>query len=278
MKNKALKGTLVASLAIAIFSYIFLCFDVKQLLESCKLLSDIHLERDNWLSVFLSIFAILTSLYTALVANNLSVFSFQSLLTASVRKTKFRATEQSKILLEDDVLSVGNREWKFFSCEDFYKFEFEVDNCFSPLLTYELENITLKIKDTTEILTGVICPEISTSNDSTMTLLVSSEKEPLKVHILPCLADHDLFPVSNFSKARLDMIFKIGMKKPNQTQYMQMILFLNKNEDGFVIENSIVKLLTKREKKKAEKKKNLRHRIQKLLKYIKYLGDSYVQS
>lgn len=280
MKNKALRGTFIASFAIAIFSYIFLCFDVQKLLKSSELLSDIHLERDNWLSVFLSIFAILTSLYTALVANNLSVFSFQSLLTVCVRKSSFSVTEQSPILLRDEVLSVKKRRRQFFLCEDLYKLEFELENCFSPLLTYELENITLKIKDTTEIITGVICPEISTSNESTVTLLISSEKETNSVRILPSFADPELFPYSDFSKAKIDMIFKISMKKPNHTQYMQIVLFLNKEGKGYTIENSIVRLLTKREKKKVEKKKSVIHRVKNWFKYyIKlYLGDRHVQS
>lgn len=255
MKNKAFIYTLFAGFLISALSFFFLWYDFNCLNEN-GWYTALYLERDNWLAIFLSVAAILTSLYTALVANNLSDISFKSFLLAAVKDDYFEVVQLFDYGLIRDVLSEKRQFQKF---EKFYKLEFNVENCFVPILKYELEHIAATIGPKTEILNGFICPEVGNYTNKSMPLFICSNTKDEQVQILPLLANPKMFPQARFGNAKIEMVFKINMRKPSNTQYMQFVLYLQKTEGLYRIKNSSVQLLTKREAKRiidAEKKNN----------------------
>ncbi len=255
MKNKAFIYTLFAGIIISVLSFIFLWRDF-DFLNEFEWYTTLHFERDNWLAIFLSVAAILASLYTALVANNLSDISFKSFLLATVKDDHFEVVQLFDYGLIRDVLSEKKQFQRF---EKFYKLEFNVENCFVPILKYELEYIAATIGPKTETLNGFICPEVGNHTNKSMSLFICSDTKDEQVQLLPLLANPKMFPQARFGNAKIEMVFKINMRKPSNTQYMQFVLYLQKTEDLYRIKNSSVQLLTKREAKRiidAEKKNN----------------------
>lgn len=245
MKNKALTGTVIAGFIICAVSFIFLKCDFP-FLQEWGFYSNFHLERDNWLAIFLSVIAILTSLYTALVANNLSDASFKSFLLATVKNDKF---EVEQIFDYGLILDILSRNKTFQKYKTFYRLEFNVENCFLPILKYELKYITATIGPKTEKLNGFICPEVGSATNTSMSLFICSDIKEEEAQLLPVLSNPKMFLQEQFDDAKIDMIFKINMHKSNHTQYMQFVLYLQKTNNLYRIKNSSVQLLTKSEVK-----------------------------
>lgn len=213
-------------------------------------LPELYYEHSDWVSVWLSVLAVVISLYTAIVANFISHFSFDSSIAMPILSQTWEINnipEMKKLdLIWNNILPhLCVEESTYLS---YYRIELELEGQEMPLLNYELQELTFGINNEETAFQNNIYAEIiseSTNRKLILHIISNTEKE---LKILTLLSEPTLFPYEVFSDVFVKMRFNVKATSVPYQNYMLVNLDLKKDESRVY---KIIKKQTSFEKRKV---------------------------